>query len=59
MADHLRIVELGKSSLGDHFQRFAGGIRQQMQVQKGHVEKHWHKPPEESPDKFASEKHTH
>jgi hypothetical protein len=32
MLDHLNPVELGDAGLGDHFQRFAGGIREQMEV---------------------------
>ena len=32
----LGIVELGKRGLGDHLQRFAGGIRQKMDVNLGH-----------------------
>ena len=32
MANDVGILELGKRCLGQHFQRFAGGIGQQMQV---------------------------
>ena len=34
MADRLDIVELGEAGLGDHLQRLAGRIREQMEMQR-------------------------
>ena len=36
MAHHIGIFELGKRGLGDHFQRFTGGIRNEMEMDALH-----------------------
>jgi len=54
MADDLGVVELRERGLGDHFQRFAGRIREEVEMEPGHVDNHRHKPRERIPDKFGS-----
>ena len=34
MLDHLDIVELGEAGLGDHLQRLAGRVRQQVKMER-------------------------
>jgi hypothetical protein len=36
MADRLDIVELGEAGLGDHLERLAGRIRQEVKVEPAH-----------------------
>ena len=59
---NFRPFKLGQRSLGDHFQRFAGGIGQQMEVQARHealgltpVDSLPHKPRDKAADKFGEQ----
>src|SRR5699024_8944949 len=45
--------ELRQGSLGDHLERLAGRVRQQVKVKAGHVDKRRHKPREARADKLA------
>ena len=59
MADHLGVVELRKRRLGDHLERLAGRVGEQVEVEESHadsgpVDKGRHKPREGVPDKFAA-----
>ena len=59
VADHLGLVELRQGRLGDHLERLAGRVREQVEVQAGHVDKRRHKPREGMPDKFGARFHPH
>ena len=57
MPRDIGIVELRERRLGDHLERFAGRIRQEVEVQAGHVDKWQHKPREGTGDKHGMRFH--
>ncbi|GAA0265829.1 hypothetical protein GCM10009127_01450 [Alteraurantiacibacter aestuarii] len=59
MARDIGAIELRQRSLGDHLERFAGRVRQEVKMQPGHVDKYQHKPRERAADKHGRGFHPH